>query len=347
MRRTACLLGAALLMIMTLAAPAAAADPVFYEGHFYEVVAATSSWNDSRAEAAASTYLGSEGHLVTITSAGENSFVNDLVPPGLTYIGIHDQASEGTFEWVTGEIVDYTAWEPGEPNNFDGIEDCTIQFAHGSWNDTGCGWTAANYYVIEYDGPFDSDTDGDGVGDTVDTDDDDDGVEDGEDAFPRDPDESVDTDGDGTGDNADPDDDGDGVDDDEDAFPRDAQEQTDTDGDGTGDNADADDDGDGVDDDEDAFPKDPDRHAHPEEPDSGTADRGTEDGGTSDEEEEGGVADAGAERGQAEAVEDAEVALAATGASLPVLVAIGLNLIAAGIVLLALTPRYRRAMRST
>jgi len=86
---------------------------------------------------------------------------------------------------------------------------------------------------------------------------DNDGVNDEEDAFPTDPDESVDTDGDGVGNNEDFDDDGDGVSDTEDAFPLDSTETVDTDGDGTGNNADTDDDGDGTPDTEDAFPLDP------------------------------------------------------------------------------------------
>lgn len=73
-----------------------------------------------------------------------------------------------------------------------------------------------------------------------------DGVDDANDAFPNDPNESVDTDGDGVGNNADTDDDGDGVADTDDALPLDASENTDTDSDGIGNNSDTDDDGDGV-----------------------------------------------------------------------------------------------------
>ena len=101
-----------------------------------------------------------------------------------------------------------------------------------------------------------------------------DGVNDDDDAFPDDPDETADSDGDGTGDNADAfpndatetaDSDGDGTGDNADAFPNDATETADSDGDGTGDNADAfpndatetaDSDGDGTGDNADAFPND-------------------------------------------------------------------------------------------
>ena len=100
-------------------------------------------------------------------------------------------------------------------------------------------------------------TDGDGLSDSIDPDDDNDGVNDSDDAFPLDSTETTDTDGDGIGNNADTDDDNDGVSDTNDDFPLDSTESTDTDGDGIGNNADTDDDNDGVNDSEDAFPLDP------------------------------------------------------------------------------------------
>jgi hypothetical protein len=57
--------------------------------------------------------------------------------------------------------------------------------------------------------PNQADNDGDEIGDVCDTDDDNDGVNDIQDAFPFNPNESVDTDADGTGNNADLDDDND------------------------------------------------------------------------------------------------------------------------------------------
>ncbi len=105
---------------------------------------------------------------------------------------------------------------------------------------------------------IDPDTDQDGIPNSTDPDDDNDGVLDEDDAFPRDPNESVDTDSDGIGNNADTDDDGDGVADVDDWAPLDPAEQFDTDNDGVGNNADADDDNDGTPDAQDACPLDPD-----------------------------------------------------------------------------------------
>ncbi|PWQ94300.1 DUF1566 domain-containing protein [Leucothrix arctica] len=90
-----------------------------------------------------------------------------------------------------------------------------------------------------------TDTDEDGISNSVDTDDDNDGVPDIADAFPLNADETIDTDNDGIGNNADTDDDQDGVLDTADAFPLDETESVDTDNDGMGNNADNDDDGDG------------------------------------------------------------------------------------------------------
>ena len=99
-----------------------------------------------------------------------------------------------------------------------------------------------------------TDTDKDGIADHYDIDDDNDGVDDKNDNFPLDSNETADADSDGIGDNADSDDDNDGVDDKNDTFPLNSSETADADSDGIGDNADSDDDNDGVDDKNDTFP---------------------------------------------------------------------------------------------
>ena len=80
---------------------------------------------------------GQAGHLVTITSAAENNFVANLVGGDFrAWIGLTDEASEGNFQWVTGEALSYTNWSGGEPNNSSGNEDYVELFAsNDSWND--------------------------------------------------------------------------------------------------------------------------------------------------------------------------------------------------------------------
>ncbi|MDZ7645576.1 MAG: thrombospondin type 3 repeat-containing protein [Woeseiaceae bacterium] len=98
--------------------------------------------------------------------------------------------------------------------------------------------------------PDQADNDADGVGDACDSDDDGDGVDDGADNCPLAANASqLDTDGDGTGDACDSDDDGDTVDDAVDNCPLTQNaDQADLDMDGIGDACDGDTDGDGVDD---------------------------------------------------------------------------------------------------
>jgi hypothetical protein len=139
------------------AAPAAASDLASYNGHYYEVVPTTATWNTARGLARASSHDGSPGYLVTITSAAENAFVHGLLPGGQpAYIGLHDKVTQGTHEWVTGEAVSYTNWFPGEPNNYGGVEDCGLMYADGAWNDTPCTGQSAPNYVIEYGGTADT-----------------------------------------------------------------------------------------------------------------------------------------------------------------------------------------------
>ena len=107
-----------------------------------------------------------------------------------------------------------------------------------------------------------ADTDADGICDPLDTDSDGDGVQDVDDAFPYDPNESVDSDDDGIGDNADLDVDGDGwLDEDETACGTDSKDAAsipvDTDGDLICDSLDPDDDNDTWTDSLDDFPLDP------------------------------------------------------------------------------------------
>ena len=73
-------------------------------------------------------------------SAGENTFLLGLLPSGWTatsWFGLNDLAVEGTFRTVAGALPPYSAWARGEPNNYNGNEDCA-QMTTGGWNDLTC-----------------------------------------------------------------------------------------------------------------------------------------------------------------------------------------------------------------
>lgn len=85
-------------------------------------------------------------NLVSIQSAQENqcilSSLNAINQTGTIWIGLNDEAVEGTFVWYDQSPVTYTNWAPGEPNNQGGSENCVQIYpggtAPGTWNDLSC-----------------------------------------------------------------------------------------------------------------------------------------------------------------------------------------------------------------
>ena len=84
-------------------------------------------------------------HLATVTSF-ENlvSIRHCIVTGGINVnnwllIGANDLSSEGNFEWFDGTPISYyNNWGNGEPNNYNGNEDCTEMYASLLWNDAPC-----------------------------------------------------------------------------------------------------------------------------------------------------------------------------------------------------------------
>jgi lectin-like protein len=122
-------------------------------GHVYEYVTVPGSWTTARAAAAARSFRGVAGHLVTVGSAAENTVVVNLRGNGdlRGWIGLTDEVVEGTFQWITGEPVDYTNWNSGEPNAETPGEDYVEMFAASVWNDIENGAGVNQGYLVEYD----------------------------------------------------------------------------------------------------------------------------------------------------------------------------------------------------
>ncbi|MGD2250120.1 MAG: lectin-like protein [Candidatus Methanofastidiosia archaeon] len=114
----------------------------------YEFIETKKSWADAKADCEAR-----GGHLVTITSSAENDFVSNLAGSNTIWIGLTDEATEGTWLWVTGESVVYTNWNSGEPNNYGSGEDYGEMTSNGTWNDNGPPQfpNETRYYICEYD----------------------------------------------------------------------------------------------------------------------------------------------------------------------------------------------------
>jgi hypothetical protein len=94
---------------------------------------ATFSWEGAR-----DLCLAWGGDLVEIGSADENEALAVRVT-GTAWIGVNDEEQEGAFRWSGGGAVDYTAWAPDQPDDWQGGEDCGVLngFNH-LWNDRPC-----------------------------------------------------------------------------------------------------------------------------------------------------------------------------------------------------------------
>ena len=146
-------------------------------GHYYELVDAGGAiaWTAVRDAAAGSTYeikpgVFANGHLATVTSAAEDTWVADnLLPPVNTYSGAWlggfqdptaTEVDEG-WGWTTGEPWSYTDWDlrPSRPEpddgHFDYVEDHDQDYLqyrgdyHGYWDDLQ-GEPGAVLYLVEY-----------------------------------------------------------------------------------------------------------------------------------------------------------------------------------------------------
>lgn len=81
------------------------------------------------------------GHLATITSHEENEFVywfmrgNNFLT---AYFGLSDEERVGNWIWVTGEPVEYTNWNRGEPSRSGKERYGMYLYLHekGTWNDS-------------------------------------------------------------------------------------------------------------------------------------------------------------------------------------------------------------------
>ena len=63
------------------------------------------------------------------------------LPSTNVWLDATDSETEGTFKWMaTNEVMTYTNWRSGEPNNAHGGEDCVHFYINynGEWNDANC-----------------------------------------------------------------------------------------------------------------------------------------------------------------------------------------------------------------
>ena len=171
MKKLASAFGVSLVGMKMWAAPIL--DPS--SGHYYDVIPAPGiTWDDARAAALGFSYLGLLGHLATVTSASEDSYVGAAVAAagsGEFWLGgfqnpVTETSATDGWTWVNGEgsfpgvdgasgyANSYSNWNPGEPNDAYGPgseQYLGINLGRvGGFNDEGFLGLIGGY-VIEYD----------------------------------------------------------------------------------------------------------------------------------------------------------------------------------------------------
>ncbi|RLJ36332.1 putative secreted protein [Litoreibacter meonggei] len=158
-------------LALAISAPAHAA-PIQWEAsaggndHWYEIIylgGGPITWNQAKASAESKSHLGETGYLASITSAAEQAFANAVnlafsaaSPYHNGYVqawlGGNDIATEGAWEWTTGEdFSSYSNFAWFEPNNYFGEDHLVGWWSGDRWND--CDGTCGTYkYLIEYNG---------------------------------------------------------------------------------------------------------------------------------------------------------------------------------------------------
>lgn len=132
-------------------------------GHWYaNVITAGISWDQAKIAAATKTLPNStgRGYLATITSAAENTFINDNFS-NTPFIGASDAETEGDWFWMDGPEVgtkffsngapvgdSFVKWAASEPNNSGSNEDYGQLWSGDTWNDI----LSQNAYLVEFGG---------------------------------------------------------------------------------------------------------------------------------------------------------------------------------------------------
>ncbi|XP_056227533.1 C-type lectin domain family 4 member M-like [Seriola aureovittata] len=117
---------------------------LYFNHSVYYISSTNKSWQDSRDDC-----VQRGADLVIINSKEEQEFMRQF--KRITWIGLTDAETEGTWKWVDGTLLKTSFWYTGEPNTYYGRdEDCgEIRFFRNknNWNDITC--NMKNFWICE------------------------------------------------------------------------------------------------------------------------------------------------------------------------------------------------------
>jgi len=127
-------------------------DKSLFHSEYTKVTSANITWTDAKAAAVAA-----GGHLATVANASEMSAIIASVGTGDNlWIGLTDAgaegATEGNFQWVTGEPLLYTNWGTNQPDDAFGGQDYAKYWdlsTTGIWDDDANAGSNMDGYILE------------------------------------------------------------------------------------------------------------------------------------------------------------------------------------------------------
>ena len=136
----------------------------------FSVVSGSRTWAQAKAHAETqggtlATFANQDEWNLAMQSIGADA----LLDVGGLWIGATDEATEGTWSWVTGEPFVFTRWETGQPDNLNNSDYAAVAGdlggTSGKWYDYRA-ITTRDGYILEsgyYTNPSDADSDDDGL----------------------------------------------------------------------------------------------------------------------------------------------------------------------------------------
>lgn len=127
-------------------------------GHQYEIFTGNYTWDQANDLVQG---MGEEYHLATITSQEEQDFVQGMLADsgygGEFWLGAQQaedaHSADSGWSWVTEEAWEYTNWQPGEPNDYMGLQEDHLGIWGAfdwNWNDEHGSSNIAGF-VVELD----------------------------------------------------------------------------------------------------------------------------------------------------------------------------------------------------